>query len=281
MNFLLKRLLFVLAGYIFGLFQTGWLYGKITGVDLTKVGSGNTGATNALRTVGLKGAFIIFFGDTMKGFIPCLLVRLLFQSEGPMVYVLQAYTAFGVILGNDFPFFLHFKGGKGVAATCGWALAVNFPMWCAGMMIFIIVLLLSRIVSLSSIIATIGLTVLAFLFDSRVWSDMWCGDSIEFLGLVILMGLILLLRHHENIERLFSGKEGFITIAKSKEQMEKQEAEQAVKTEEDEKREADLELLRNKVAQNAIRDRAPETAFKKRVFQASGYQEPADGQETK
>ena len=105
---LLIRIIMIVIGYAFGLIQTGFFYGKITGNDLRKEGSGNTGATNALRTHGIKAALIIFFFDALKAFIPCFAVRMFFKDDA-YCFVYLLYTALGVILGNDYPVYLRFQ----------------------------------------------------------------------------------------------------------------------------------------------------------------------------
>ena len=207
------RLLLVLIGYVFGLFQTGWFYGKIVGVDLTKEGSGNTGATNALRVLGLKGGLIVYFFDALKAFIPCFIVGHVINWQGPDVssvtpYMYMMYTALGVILGNDFPFFLKFKGGKGVAATSGWTLAWNFPLWIAGMSLFFIIAFATRIVSIASITMCFVIIGMGFLFGALRFSPaMFTGQCWEFYIIVIVLELLMIWRHRDNIGRLIAGTE--------------------------------------------------------------------------
>ena len=199
------RFLCVLAGYVFGLFQTGHFYGKLIGVDLRTKGSGNTGATNALRVLGFKHAFVIFFFDALKAFIPVFAVRLIFRGQ-PQEFAYAAYAAFGVILGNDFPFFL-IEGGKGVAATAGWVLAIDWRLWLVCMAFFFILAFAIRYVSLASMSAMtlilIGCVVLVFTGAIPVAGlYRW-----EFLGLVFVMWALLVIRHRENIQRLLKGTE--------------------------------------------------------------------------
>ena len=116
----LFRIICIIIGYACGLLETGVIYGKIKGVDIRKYGSKNLGMTNALRVLGPKAGIIVFIGDFCKSFIPCVLVRLIFMSAYPdtfLIYVL--YTGFGAVLGHVFPFYLGFKGGKGVATIGG------------------------------------------------------------------------------------------------------------------------------------------------------------------
>ena len=105
----------MLIGFIFGLFQTGYFYGKTQGVDIRKMGSGNAGSTNALRTMGIKAGMITLLGDCFKCVIAVLVVRGIYgQSHADILPLLSLYTGFGAVLGHNFPFYLKFKGGKGI-----------------------------------------------------------------------------------------------------------------------------------------------------------------------
>ena len=107
-------------GYLFGLFQTGYLYGKSQGIDIRSEGSGNAGTTNSLRVLGIKAGLITFAGDLCKAILAVLLVKVLFRNAYPdAVKILELYAGFGAVLGHNFPFYLKFKGGKGIACTSG------------------------------------------------------------------------------------------------------------------------------------------------------------------
>ncbi len=202
----MMRLLFIVIGYIFGLFQTGYFYGKLTHVDLTKEGSGNTGATNALRVMGLKHALVIFFFDALKAFLPVFAARMLFRGQ-PTEYVMAAYAAVGVILGNDFPFFLKFKGGKGVAATAGWVLAMDWRIFLIGITIFFAIAFATRYVSVASITIAFVTVGLHALFALTGLITIPSPEIIEFFIVIPLISLLLIVRHGGNIKRLLNGTE--------------------------------------------------------------------------
>ena len=199
------RLILIVVGYAFGLIQTGFFYGKITGNDLRKEGSGNTGATNALRTHGIKAALIIFFFDALKAFIPCFAVRMIFRNDD-LCFVYLMYTALGVILGNDYPFYLRFKGGKGVAATCGYAFAWNWLYTLIGLALFFSLAFLTGYVSLASISASVFLFLCGILFGFT-----YLGGPgpvfFEFLAILAILQFLLIWRHRQNIKRLIHGTE--------------------------------------------------------------------------
>ena len=114
------RFVCVIIGYIFGLFQTSYIYGKLHGIDIKEHGSGNAGTTNTLRVLGKKAGAIVLFGDIMKTGLAMVLVRILFKEKyADILPLLSLYAGAGAILGHDFPFYLHFKGGKGIACTAG------------------------------------------------------------------------------------------------------------------------------------------------------------------
>ncbi len=103
---MLERVLCLAVGYVFGLFQTGYIYGRLNHIDLRNYGSGNSGTTNALRVLGKKAGLIVFLGDFFKTVIPCVILRLIVGPDDPRLYLLILYTAFGVILGHNFPFYM-------------------------------------------------------------------------------------------------------------------------------------------------------------------------------
>ena len=118
------RIAAVLIGYFLGIFQTGYLYGKYKGIDIRSQGSGNAGATNTLRVLGYKAGLITFAGDLLKAILAVVIVHVLFGAYFPQeLHVLKLYAGFGAVLGHNFPFFLKFKGGKGIACTSGMILA--------------------------------------------------------------------------------------------------------------------------------------------------------------
>lgn len=201
---ILLRILLLIVGYVFGLFQTGYFYGKMTGTDLREKGSGNTGATNALRVMGIKGGLIVFFFDALKAFIPCFAVRLIFKNDAYR-FVYLMYTAFGVVLGNNYPFYLKFKGGKGVAATSGYALAWNWIYWICGMAFFFLLASLTGYVSLASCTTALVVVGLGVLFS--ITEGFSTAIFIEFMVLIVLLQAMLIWRHRANIKRLLNGTE--------------------------------------------------------------------------
>ena len=213
----MMRLVFLIAGYICGLFQSGYLYGKLTGVDLTKEGSGNTGATNALRVMGLKSALIIFFFDALKAFIPVFAARMIFRGS-ETEYVYAAWAVLGVILGNDFPCWLKFKGGKGVAATAGWVLAMDWRILLIGLAVFFTIAFSTRYVSIASIVIAFMVVILNSVFIALGLITIPMPGLIEYMVIISVVSLLLIVRHGGNIKRLLHGTENRFGKKKEKDQ---------------------------------------------------------------
>ncbi|MGN0395799.1 MAG: glycerol-3-phosphate acyltransferase, partial [Coprococcus sp.] len=150
---MLMRIICLLGGYCFGLIQTSYLYGKLNGIDIRQYGSGNAGTTNALRVLGKKAGLIVFLGDLFKGVIACTLVHVILNlANYDNVYLFVLYAGFGVVLGHNFPFYMQFKGGKGIAATSGMILGLwDWRIVVIEFFVFAIALAISKYVSVGSI----------------------------------------------------------------------------------------------------------------------------------
>ena len=118
MMLIVLRILCLIIGYGFGLIQAGYLIGRIYNIDIRQKGSGNSGTTNAMRVLGVKAGLATFFIDALKCVVAILLVRLIWGGE-EVFMLLAVYTGLGVTLGHNFPFYMNYKGGKGIAAMSG------------------------------------------------------------------------------------------------------------------------------------------------------------------
>lgn len=205
---ILIRLICLVGGYLFGMIETGFLYGKARGIDLREHGSGNVGTTNTLRTLGKRAGAIVLAGDMLKTFIPMILVWLIFHKNYPELdYVFRLYAAAGVILGHDFPFYMRFKGGKGIACTAAMILSFYWGIIPGEAVIFFGIYFLTRFVSLASIFLYIGFFVQVVLFGQAGILQMSQGLLIEVYIIVFLLMLIAINCHKQNIVRLFKGEE--------------------------------------------------------------------------
>lgn len=149
----MERFICVIIGYAFGLLQTGYLYGKLHHVDIRKQGSGNAGSTNALRTMGWKAGLVTLLGDCFKCVFAVVVVHLIYgKSQADMIPLLAMYAGMGAVLGHNYPFYLKFKGGKGIAATGGLILSTtNVWMVLICLVAFVGVVGITRYVSLGSL----------------------------------------------------------------------------------------------------------------------------------
>lgn len=108
---ILVRIFCMIIGYCFGLIQTAYIYGKLHGIDIREHGSGNSGTTNALRVLGKKAGLVVFLGDLLKATAACVLARIIGTVFFPeIVYPMILWTGLGVVVGHNFPFFMHFQG---------------------------------------------------------------------------------------------------------------------------------------------------------------------------
>ena len=208
---MMYRLIAVVIGYLFGMIQTGYIYGKIQGVDIRKQGSGNTGATNSLRTFGLKGGLITFFGDLLKTVLAILFVQILFGNAfSGDVRILKMYAGMGAILGHNFPFYLNFKGGKGIACSLGLVLMV-YPMAAPlSLAVFFLTVIISKYVSLGSVLAVIMVAVQVILFNANGILNLDATAVIEVNLLTVLLSGLAVFQHRANIGRLLKGTENKI-----------------------------------------------------------------------
>jgi acyl phosphate:glycerol-3-phosphate acyltransferase len=198
---LLNIILCLALGYLFGCFSTGYFVGKINKVDIRNYGSGNVGTTNALRTLGAKAGAITLLGDLIKAIIPILMVRFLFFAKYDTVELLALYTGLGVVLGHNYPVWLKFKGGKGIAATGG-AMAAFDPMLIPiALPLFVFVVAVTRFVSVGSLFVAVLFPVWIFITHS--------GD-LHMLSVSLLYMISAFIKHRSNIKRLMNGTENKI-----------------------------------------------------------------------
>ena len=203
----MERLLWLAIGYVFGSFQSGYFLGRVKGLDVRNYGSHSTGATNSLRVMGTGAGILVLFLDAAKAVIPCVLARHFFAGQPEFKLLMALWTATGVLLGHDYPFYLGFRGGKGVASTVGVLLALDWRLAVAWCLLFIVTCCLFHYVSLSSILSMVLLLVLALFFYVRHALPVGAGYQTEFLTLALFNPLLSIFRHRANIGRLLRGEE--------------------------------------------------------------------------
>ena len=202
-------IVWIIAGYLLGSVSFGMLVGKDAGVDIRTKGSGNIGTTNALRTLGKKAALITFLGDFFKAFIPVIIAEnvsmKVFSNSSDIAFLISLITGLSAVLGHNFPVWIHFKGGKGIAVTAGVtvAIAIHHPLyWILALLLFIIIVVITRYVSVGSLcVPAWSIPVYVLIYER----------SNEYLVPVLIISFIYtilaFIKHSTNIKRLINGTE--------------------------------------------------------------------------
>lgn len=212
----MERIVCLAIGYLFGIFQTAYIYGRLNGIDIREHGSGNAGTTNALRVLGKKAGIIVLLGDVAKTVLAVVAVRLLFAGKyGDMLPLLGMYAAAGAILGHNFPVQLGFKGGKGIACTAGLVLTLGPIVTALEASTFLLTVFLTRYVSLGSILVVIELVIDIVVLGQMGYYGMSQAHLTEFYVVCALLSLMAIYRHRANIGRLLKGTENKIFQKKS------------------------------------------------------------------
>ncbi|MBG6234679.1 glycerol-3-phosphate acyltransferase PlsY [Pedobacter sp. CAN_A7] len=204
----------VLLAYLFGSIPTAvWLGQAFYGVDVREYGSGNAGATNTFRVLGKKAGIAVMTIDILKGYTATKLAYFIGLSiTGPQnsSQFINYQLALGLtaVVGHLFPVFAGFRGGKGVATLFGMILAVNFPAALLCVLVFLVVLLITKYVSLSSICSGFAFPLgIVFLFQSTIRSEVLYS---------MCVCVLVLVTHQKNLERLLKGKESKVYLFKRK-----------------------------------------------------------------
>jgi len=196
---MIEIILGIIISYLIGSIPASYLVGKYYGhIDIRNYGSGNSGATNVLRTLGKKAAIIAFFGDFMKGFIISIIGKNFFGLEFSII------CSVSVVIGHCYSFFLNFKGGKGVATTGGTIFALNPAIGFILLAIQIIITLSTRIMSLASLIVALSFPVLSLLLKTEN----------SFVVYAFITSLFVIYKHRSNIKRLLNGTESRLSFKK-------------------------------------------------------------------
>ncbi|WP_062552285.1 glycerol-3-phosphate 1-O-acyltransferase PlsY [Peptoniphilus phoceensis] len=192
MNYILTLIISYFLGTISGSYIIGNIF---LNKDIRKYGSGNAGTTNAMRVLGKKAGVLTFLIDFLKGAIVTILIRKLFGYNFVPLGILAA------VIGHDFPFYMNFKGGKGVATTLGALALFNFPLTLICYIVWLLATIISKMVSVGSILF-FGSIIIVYSFMSDL--------SIYNIILINIISIIGIIRHKENIKRIMSGNENKI-----------------------------------------------------------------------
>lgn len=187
------RILFALFSYLFGSIPTGYLlFKKIRKQDIRHFGSQNIGATNLLRLTNTKTALLGAVCDVFKGFLPVFVSLKVFDD-----LLFSLLCGFLAILGHCFPIYIKFKGGKGVATTAGVYLALSLPSFSVLVVVFVLIIAITKYVSLGSILSVMTLPFTAMIFGYE--------ENFIYFGMIIF--ILIAFQHRDNIKRLLQGKE--------------------------------------------------------------------------
>ncbi len=206
----MKFIFLILGSYLLGSIPFALIIAKAHGIDLRKIGSGNIGATNLSRALGKKWAYFCFALDVLKGLVPMLITKN-FISDNADALSLSLWLSVGIaaVIGHVFPLYIGFKGGKGVATSFGVALGL-WPYYtvCSiiAFLVWALFVLIWRYISLASIVAALifPITLSAAIFIKPAWqfSNLW-----PLISAAVLIPIMVVLRHVENIKRIIAGTE--------------------------------------------------------------------------
>ena len=214
----MERIISVLIGYAFGLIQTGYRYGKTQHVDIRKQGSGNAGTTNALRTLGWKAGAVTFLGDCFKCVFAVVVVYFLFgKANSEMFPVYAMYAGIGAVLGHNYPFYMNFKGGKGIAATAGIIVSTtNIWIVLICLVVFVGIVAITRYVSVGSLVVVIVYFISVVVYGQMGGFGVTGTHLYEIYILAAVLVVSAFYKHKENIKRLLSGTENKLSVGKKK-----------------------------------------------------------------
>jgi acyl phosphate:glycerol-3-phosphate acyltransferase len=201
----------IIIGYLLGSIPFGLLIGQRAGVDVRRTGSGKTGATNVLRSVGLGAALLVAAGDVAKGAVPVLIAQLIlatpssFGTYANLAPWAAAFAGLAAIAGHNYPIYVKFKGGRGVATTGGMALALAFPATLISLVFFAVPIAITRYVSLGSMIGAVAVAFAELVF---IKLGVVSGDVgwPSFFALLVA-AIVIIASHRDNIQRIINGTE--------------------------------------------------------------------------
>ena len=213
---MLNRSICLILGYFVGaIIQTGFWIGKFNHIDIRDYGSGNAGTTNAMRVLGKKAGIITYLGDCLKAVAASLVIYFLFKSQpSDYLFMLKIYGGLGVVLGHNFPFYMGFKGGKGIAASSGVILGLgDMKLTLIALFTFVIVTVLTKYVSVGSLTMMAGFFVEFIVFNElkiigfKNNMHFMGNERIEVYILVFVISALAFIKHRANIQRLIAGNE--------------------------------------------------------------------------
>lgn len=207
----IETILFILLAYLTGAFPSAvWVGKTFYKIDVREFGSGNAGATNTFRVLGKKAGIPVLLMDVFKGWLAVNYLSFLSELPSTIENQFEIQLAFGIaaVIGHLFPIYTGFRGGKGIATLLGLLIGLNPIAAIASIAVFIIVFLISKYISLASIIASVAFPVVVFF----ILDQEYVNSSLELFS--VFVPILTLITHQKNIERLLSGEEKKIRFDK-------------------------------------------------------------------
>lgn len=204
----------LLVGYVFGCISCAYIIGKLNHIDIRDYGSGNAGTTNTMRTLGKKAGIITYLGDVLKVCIAIFIMWLVFKDSMD-TEAIKLITGFGVVIGHNYPFWLNFKGGKGIAVTSGVILVYDPIILIICLLSFVLVVYTTKYVSVGS------LTICTLFSVYVAITARGSRNYTELLIFAVFFTLSAFYTHRANLKRLMNGTENKIGSKKKPDDKEK------------------------------------------------------------
>ncbi|MBR7164036.1 MAG: glycerol-3-phosphate 1-O-acyltransferase PlsY [Clostridia bacterium] len=206
----------LIVGYLLGSFNASIIFGRLKGTDIRNEGSKNAGMTNALRVFGKKAAVFVFIFDLLKAIASVLIARyvaeVFYKDIVEVVQVSQYLAGLGAVLGHNFPLYFKFKGGKGILASWGIIMVLDYRIAIMLIVVFLLVVFTTRYVSLASVISSILYPI--FVVALNIGSP--TSTTGVYILLSVMMAILAVYRHRANISRLRAGTESKLGAKKEK-----------------------------------------------------------------
>ena len=204
---IIEVIIVLLVGYLLGSVNTSIIVGKAKGIDIREHGSGNAGLTNTFRVLGKSAAVVVVLGDILKGIAAAYIGEYILGTSTIVPRLGILICGLGAIIGHNFPLYFKFKGGKGILTTAAVVATLNIKIAVFLFVVFVLTIVVTRYVSLGSILSSIFLPLAVYLLEKG-------RERIYFLIWSIVVSLSALIMHRKNISRILKGEETVLSFEK-------------------------------------------------------------------